>query len=618
MRRTLTAVVLLTLISAPLAARELHWDHLKIDLVLTKAGDLHVTEHLGYVFNGAWNGGYRNLPLKWVEGYRDITLAQDGFGPYTRGNLNAVGHYRVTTSGNTVLVKWRSRRPSDPPYHDAHVTFVFSYLAQGVVRSGSKLDTLRWNCVFPQRPSRIGFAEATLRLPPGISPDRIRARLATFSSSSHVWTDPQGIVHATAQNLRPGDAMQLQVAFPTGIIPRSFHFKQWVNRVGVWWLGLVILLGGATLHVVRFIHHGHDPDASFRIKYLTKPPEGVDPALAGGLDSVVGLPELLGTILDLARRGILQIEQTTNRVLGIFKHQEITIHRLTEGGPLTPWERTVLNGLTLHGAPSSVNVSDLKAKFYTTIPKFKEDVSKAMVKAGWYAESPNAARGKQIAISLLWGAVFVLAVLPRIESGAGILILAVDLALLLLTLAIGKKKLMSKSARPASIPFLTALVLLALWAVGLNIGGILGLRSAIVPIVAAVAVTVLGLIFSPFMPRRTPAGAEIYEKVRALGRYLKHLHVLGSLEEARDRLDELLPYAVALGLDRSFLAQMEPLGEVPMPHWYVVQDTGSSGPSWGSSGGGMGTVSLESLSNSLSSTLSSLSSARSSGGRGEG
>ncbi|HHQ48405.1 MAG TPA: hypothetical protein ENK19_05915, partial [Acidobacteria bacterium] len=72
------------LVAAGAQTRELHWDRISVKLELTRDGDLRVEEQLGYVFNGAWNGGYRNLPLEWVEGYDDISVSQDGFGPYHR------------------------------------------------------------------------------------------------------------------------------------------------------------------------------------------------------------------------------------------------------------------------------------------------------------------------------------------------------------------------------------------------------------------------------------------------------------------------------------------------------------------------------------------------------
>ncbi len=600
MQAKLIAGVLALTVSIPVAARELHWDRMQVDLKLTPRGDLEVVEHLGYVFNGAWNGGYRRLPLAWVEGYSGIAVAQDGYGPYRRGDIRRVGRFQVRSFGNAVVVKWRSRSPSDPPYRDAHVGFTFSYTARGVVRYGKRFDMLRWNCVFPDRPSSIGVAEASLRLPPGIDPGRVRANLATFSTSSRVTVGPDGVIHAVARNLRPGDAMQLTVSFPTGIVARRFHRRQWGNRVGVWWLALAILLAGLTIHTVRFVRHGHDPDAPFSIKYLTRPPEGVDPALAGGLDAVVGLPEIMGTILDLARRGILIIEEVPEKVFGIFDRPKVTISRVAEGGPLEPWERTILDGLTLHGPGSSVEVAELKNKFYTTIPKFHKQVSEALVKAGWYARSPDAARGRQIAVSLLWGAAFALASVPAVPTGPGLAFAASGLIALALTLLVGRGKLFRPGNRPWSVPLLAAEVFLVLWGVGLNPGALLGLRSAIAPLVAAGVVTFVGFLFAPFMPCRTPEGAAVYEKVRAFGRYLKHLQALGDLQEARDRLDELLPYATAMGLDRSLLSQLEPLGEVPAPSWYVSRGTGGAGGSWGAGGAGSGgIVSLQALSTCL-------------------
>ncbi len=510
-------------------ARELHWERISVELELTPRGDLRVVEHLGYVFDGAWNGGWRELPLAWVESYDGISVSEEGFGPYSRGSVAQRGGFVVEHRSDRVVVKWRSRNTTDPPYRNQRVDFVFRYTARGVVRYGPRMDTLRWNCVFPDRAGAIREAEAVLLLPAEIPADRIHARLATFSKNSSVAVLPDGTVRARALQLEPGDALQLQVLFPAGVLQRRFHPRQWVNRVGVFWLGLLFLVGGVTLHAVRFLRSGKDPDAPFRIAYLAGPPGDLDPALAGGLDGTVGMEEVLGTILDLARRGILKIEDTTESLLGILPLRKAEITRTARGDSLAPWERHVLWGLKITNVGDSISTTELRNDFHTTIPKFVKAVHRELLDRGWYVISPPTARLYQGAWTLLWFCIMVLAVLPALPlfPGLGVSVTA-GLALLLLAL-LGKKTLFTGPSRAWSLPLLVLLALGVLWGLGWSPGALLGIRKPAIPLLGAAGAFVAGLVFIPFAPRRTPAGARIFEKVRAFRRYLQHLPDMGDL-----------------------------------------------------------------------------------------
>jgi hypothetical protein len=69
------------------------------------------------------------------------------------------------------------------------------------------------------------------------------------------------------------------------------------------------------------------------------------------------------------------------------------------------------------------------------------------------------------------------------------------------------------------------------------------------------------------MPRKTPEGAEAAAKWNAFKRYLDDIEKYEKLDEAKGVFDKFLPFAVAFGLERSWVNKFAAVN-APMPEWY--------------------------------------------------
>lgn len=145
-RTTVCACALAAAQAAPLLAqRRLHWDALEVRARLDAEGALHVTERHAMVFTGDWNGGERRFRVGPGQGLTLHRMSrEDEAGAVRRmaeGGLDQVDHY-ARVDGNTV--RWRSRRPQDPPFQDARRAYRLEYTLSGVVREqpggGYRLD----------------------------------------------------------------------------------------------------------------------------------------------------------------------------------------------------------------------------------------------------------------------------------------------------------------------------------------------------------------------------------------------------------------------------------------------------------------------------------------------
>ena len=88
------------------------------------------------------------------------------------------------------------------------------------------------------------------------------------------------------------------------------------------------------------------------------------------------------------------------------------------------------------------------------------------------------------------------------------------------------------------------------------------------PPLAVGFIGVAALIVGPAMPAKTRKGAEESAKWKAFYEYLNHLEQYANVEEAAAQFDRYLPYAVAFGLDKSWIYKFSRVDNMPIPYWY--------------------------------------------------
>src|SRR5258707_5498299 len=197
-------------------------------------------------------------------------------------------------------------------------------------------------------------------------------------------------------------------------------------------LSVLLAISGPLWVIIRRLTH-HDPQAVAVPEYLSEPPSDVPPGIVGTLlDERADMTDILGTLIDLARRGFIAIEQEENQgLLGIFGHSfDFVFHRTekstsvhqTVGSDfvdlhpaailnamsdyqrgmrstevesdtgLHHYERILLDGLFQWG--DMTRLSELRNRFYTVIPVIKSSLYREVVSEGYFTESPEITRGR--------------------------------------------------------------------------------------------------------------------------------------------------------------------------------------------------------------------------------
>jgi uncharacterized membrane protein len=154
---------------------------------------------------------------------------------------------------------------------------------------------------------------------------------------------------------------------------------------------------------VLWWYKGRDPDPGRSIAPMYEPPPGISPAEAGTLlDDTTHPRDITSTIVDLAVRGYVKIEETVDTTLLIFHSKDYILHSLkpaTEWQGLAPHEQVMMTNIFAGG--EATKLSSLKNRFYTAIPIIKQDIKAALKNKGMYLLDPDSANGYSIFAALV-------------------------------------------------------------------------------------------------------------------------------------------------------------------------------------------------------------------------
>src|SRR5690606_17925407 len=76
------------------------------------------------------------------------------------------------------------------------------------------------------------------------------------------------------------------------------------------------------------------------------------------------------------------------------------------------------------------------------------------------------------------------------------------------------------------------------------------------------------LIIGQHMPRKSKKGAEEAAKWIAFREYLENIEKYADLDNVAKDFDRYLPYAVAFGLEKSWIRRFSKVSATPIPSWY--------------------------------------------------
>lgn len=521
------------------------WDEYNVELHVRQDGTVHVVETQVVEFDGRFSTGFADIPTAYVEGLSNVqvSIANGASGQPVPAQEVAYfsedpGTYAVTTGRGQVEIDYAFEPTSSfNSLADNTRIIVLEYDVSGALRVYENLDPanqqLRWIAISSDVTdvAPIRSSTVTIELPERVDPAQ------TVAAPKGVDTDGQTFTW-TRSNLGSGDQFEVNLQFPpitAATVPawqqayddqreQAALSEERSAVAGTMFLGagLLMLVGGTALLAGIWYTRGRDPEIGLVADIVPEPPDDLRPGAAGTLiDEETHTRDVIATVFDLARRGVLRMdEKTSEGFLGFGKQTRHTLTLLDHKIELNGYEQILLDTLFGPGAKAGAEVplENANLAFQAQADRIHHGFYEELVEHGYFDASPEQTR--QRARMLAW---------------------------------IG--------------PVLAAIVIFLV----LQYAGA-GSMWIILPIIAAIVLMIVGGRVATAMPRKTLQGAEAAAKWRAFKRYLEDIENRRNIAESQEIFERYLPYATAFGLEESWIHKFERAGTA-MPQWF-----GGAGP----------------------------------------
>lgn len=315
----------------------------------------------------------------------------------------------------------------------------------------------------------------------------------------------------------------------TQIISADLEPQGWmslllISNILVFLCGLCLIPFLLVAYFMHYRNRGRDKQMPKTIIPLFHPPKEIRPYLLGALkDESVDREDIVGSIIDLAYRGFIKIEE-------IIKNKDYKLTRLMgkEGEKTDDIEASLLDAL--FNGEESVNTSELKGSFFTKYVRIQDSIYKEMVARDYFNRSPKTTIASYVGLG-------VVSIMIGIFSGC-----------VLSTLFIG----------------------------------LTGYVSIFTPSIALVILGFAILISAKFMPAKTPTGSRVFAEILGFKMYLHTAERYRVQNLKPEEFVKYLSYAIVFGIEKEWAEKFKDIYK-GVPDWYVGSNTGLYDALWISS-----------------------------------
>ena len=516
----LTLLLATVFLAAPIsaAAKSASYGEFNVDLTVQDDGTFHVEETQVVDFvDGPFVQGHRSIPLARTEGVTNISVYEVVDGKrvaYTKDSTPNANTFNVKTTSTEAEITWTFSTVSNEAK-----TFVVVYDMLGALRTYPDTDPPAQEVWFTpigsgltsQTP--VKSSTYTIHLPTAATASSIVLAVdgKQVTDLSGITSDDQNFTftHGSFSNGEDWEIrLQTDIVAPDALVPawqasddaqRQKQLEQEQRNTQVAGFaslgGIGLLVVGSLGILLLWYTRGKDPAAGVVASFLPEPPDATPPAVVGVLiDEKADEHDIVSTIVDLGNRGVLAIHDQPGQPSSI----ELTDKQIA----LSPFEQQLVHALFPNAEKGAKSIPYATASYSINANSqaLRASLYQEVVDRGFFSQSPEQTRGRWRGIATAITSLSILAAL------AGSFLIS---------------------------PWL---------------------------LIPAFAVTALSLILrqtARALPKRTEAGAEAAAKWRAFERYLADLDKYDSVDTAKANFDRYLPYAIAFGLEKVWVARFE-------------------------------------------------------------
>ncbi len=511
-------------------------------IIINKDASIDITEKIEYDFGANQKHGiYRDIPIRYK--------ARGGNFALRISNINVTDEngkdYRFSKTQGFASPNIRLKIGDPDKYVTGLRTYVINYKIKRAINYFSGHDELYWNAIGTKWQVAIESARAFV-----VFPEEVEAKNLKYDS----FAGPTGSTQeCTSTNLLPGgsnaidgiefyqnglalyEGLTFVVGLPKGILRRPTFFE---TALEILRDNGILFLPVATLAFFLWLwrSRGRDPMGRGVVITQFEAPESLTPSEIGTIvDETVHNKDISADIINLAVKGYLKIIRIEEeKLLGIFGTRvDYVLEKLKSERDLpNGFERKLMTSLfkpdltkLLNSSlmdegseqitknivsPESVRLSDLKDKFYKDMKDIRSLIYRSVVQKGYFPASPRMVKG-------------IYAVLGITIIGLGVILVVTSIL------------------------------------------GYLGVFSIVFS-------GIIALAFAPLMPVKTKKGAVAREHILGLKEYLTvaekdRLKFHNAPEKNPKHFEELLPYAISLGVEEQWAEQFKDIFK-EQPSWY--------------------------------------------------
>lgn len=516
------------------------------EITLHKEGNVDVTETWVVDFQGGpFHFAFRTIPFEKISSLVFDGVSENGKA-YTRDSSEAPNTYTIDSPSGERTITWYFATTEN-----ATRTFQLTYHMTDALRVYDGGDQFWWKFVESDRAYTINSSHVTLHLPSNFEVSQLKA--ATYINGNETGgaqiVDGQTIEFSGGP-FPPDTEWEIRAQFPHGVVTQSvqawqteedqaaaavaqhdqviaqFNFFSLVTTI-------VLLVGGGLSLLLLWFLGGRDRAVALGSEFMNAPP--TDPttnappltsALAGTLiDEEANVRDILSTLIDWAQRGIIQIRAVPNSDKNATPNDDYNFEKVgTDAPPLQyQYERDLMQ--RLWQGEKSRSIGYIREKFTDSLQVMFDGLYDELVQLGYFQSRPDRVR----AMFYRFGWLLLVLICP---------------AAFLFQIFVGM-------AYDTDLPF--SFIALAPWIVLLVLSGAL-------------------MYLARYMPRKTPKGAAAAARWHAFRRYLENVEKYTNVADAKDQFEKYLPYAVAFGLDKTWVEKFAAVG-TPAPTWYTPPAT---------------------------------------------
>ena len=379
-------------------------------ITINKDGTIDVKETIIYNFDSLQKHGiYREIPfIKTNQDGKQFELRFSNFS-VTDENENSYKYVKSWIDEKLIRLKIGD---ADRLITGIH-TYIISYQVAGALTYFFDHDELYWNVTGNEWKVPIASTTASVVWPQEIKKEDVKGICYTGIAGSKESLcsvelpslyDRAKMVTKSNNSLGSGEGLSIVVSFPKNIVtvlePKEFvsFWNTWVGQLLIGLMGLIGLIWYVLLPffiIYRWIRYGRDPKGTVGVTTAWfDPPKTQDgkrfltPGEVGALgDETVDMKDISATIVDLARRGYLIIDERKKGDYYLIKNNQ---PRTT--GPvvqaLLEYEKLLLN--KFFGNEKEIRIKD--EELSTEVAQIKNEMYEQVVEDKLFDKNPQTTR----------------------------------------------------------------------------------------------------------------------------------------------------------------------------------------------------------------------------------